>query len=704
MNSRSAHPRRILRLAPRLKARTAVRASWLVWPLSLLSSAMALVSVSLAVLNGRSLSEMVVDEIIVTIAILALAFSITGALIATHRPGNPVGWIFCAAALCQALIIFSEEYATYTLLTRPGSLPLGAAASWLKEWIWAPGLGLILVFLPLLFPDGRLPGPRWRWVAWLGALSTGLISALYIVLLWPQRGPALMQPGGEAEQHIAPIVVRVTEMVAFPMMLIAGLGAVFSLVVRFRRTSGDERLQIKWFASASVLTLAFIVVYEEVPIATGGTYDVLFVALSLLVVPMIPVATGIAILRYRLYDIDLIINRTLVYGALTACVIGIYVLIVGYLGAFLRTNDNLAISLVATGIVAVLFAPLRDRLQRGINRMMYGERDDPYGILSRLGQRLKATIEPAAVLPTIVETVAEALKLPYAAIALAHDGRYSTVAEWGKPSGEPLVLPLTHGTETIGELILSPRAPGEAFDTNDRRLLDDLARQSEVAVHAVRLTRDLQRSRARLVTAREEERRRLRRDLHDGLGPQLATLTLKLDAARNQIPHQPAVAEALLAELKRQTQGAIAEIRRLVYDLRPPALDDLGLIPALREQATSYSHNRLTILIEAPEPLPSLPAAVEVAAFRIVQEALTNVVRHAGARTCRVSFSLGDELHLQVLDDGIGLPLEPRAGVGLQSMRERAAELGGTCRVEPGHGGGTRVLASLPLSTGGVTL
>jgi signal transduction histidine kinase len=226
------------------------------------------------------------------------------------------------------------------------------------------------------------------------------------------------------------------------------------------------------------------------------------------------------------------------------------------------------------------------------------------------------------------------------------------------------------------------------------------------------LTTDLQRSRERLVTAREEERRRLRRDLHDGLGPQLASLTLKHDAARNLLPQDPQAVDALLAELKGQTQEAISDVRRLVYDLRPPALDELGLVSAIREQAAKYGYllggsesgagqkHGLGFSVEAPESLPPLPAAVEVACYRIAQEAIANVSRHSKARTCRVRLSVdGDEreMKLEITDDGVGLPADRRAGVGSVSMRERAEELGGICVTERVPAGGTRVLARLPL-------
>jgi signal transduction histidine kinase len=413
-------------------------------------------------------------------------------------------------------------------------------------------------------------------------------------------------------------------------------------------------------------------------------------------------------LRYRLFDIDIIINRTLVYGALTVIIVGVYVLVVGILGTLLHASGNVLISLLATGVVAVLFQPLRARLQRLVNRLMFGERDDPYAVLSRLGRRLEATLALETILPMIVETVAQALKLPYAALALKQGEAFSITASYGLPQDRPLILPLVYHTETIGQLLLGPRAPGDAFTAADRRLLEDIARQAGVAVHAVRLTADLQHSRERLVTTREEERRRLRRDLHDGLGSTLAALHLQAGAIRTLMQRDLAAADTEVLDLQAEIRAAITDIRRLVYALRPPTLDELGLVGAIRQYAAQYdTPNRSTgepgsdlrVAVEAPEQLPALPAAVEVAAYRIAQEALTNVARHAQARSCSVRLSLpGDrDLQVEVSDDGVGLPEEPRAGVGLLSMRERAEEVGGTCVVEPAPGRGTRVLVKLPL-------
>ncbi len=403
--------------------------------------------------------------------------------------------------------------------------------------------------------------------------------------------------------------------------------------------------------------------------------------------------------RRHLADIRLLINRTLVYGALTAIVVGIYVAVVGYLGLwFEEETHHLAISLFATGLIALIFQPLRTYLQRGVNRLMYGERDDPYAVLSRLGRRLEAALAPEAVLPSMVETVAQALKLPYVAIACKQDEEMVVVAAYGSTVNGPLALPLIYRGEIIGQLLLAPRRPGESLTTADWRLLQSIAHQAGVAAHAVRLTADLQRSRERLVMAREEERRRLQRDLHDSLGPVLASLPLKLDAAHNLLGRDPAQASALLLELKTQTQATLIDIRRLVYDLRPPALDQLGLVTAIRQHAAAYHPaNGLQITLEAPDQLPPLPAAVEVAAYRIVQEALTNVAAHASAHSCLIRFRLDHDLCLEIRDDGVGLPKEGRLGVGLASMRERATELGGSCIIEPAPCGGTQVVARLPL-------
>jgi signal transduction histidine kinase len=552
---------------------------------------------------------------------------------------------------------------------------------------------VLLIFLVLaLFPNGRFV-PRWTSFMVIGF---GVIRTLS--LLFP---PMRLHTG----------IQQLADAFWF-----AGLACLLGAqLYRYRRASSQvERQQTKWVIFAIVTIVVFtvglafpFVLSSFVPkLSPGSLYSLLMMLVFPAVVLLLPLSLSIAVLRYRLWDIDLIINRTLVYGLLTASVIGIYILVVGTLGTLLQAQGNFLIALLAAGLIAVLFQPLRLLLQRGVNRLMYGERDTPGKVISRLGQRLETTLAPDAVLPTIVETVAQALKLPYAAITLKQGGEFVAAASYGQTQKEGLVrLPLVYQNEQIGELLLAPRAPGETFSSADHALLGDLARQAGIAASAVRLTTDLQRladelqhSRTQLVTTREEERRRLRRDLHDGLGPALGSLTLQLDTVRNLFKSDPTAADALLVDLKAQVQTAITDIRRLVYELRPPTLDELGLVSALREQVTRYRKPGLFIRLNAPEYVPPLPAAVEVAIYRITQEALTNVLRHANAQHCELSLEVDDHICLEVRDDGQGLPADYRAGVGLTSMRERAAELGGTCAIEPVDAGGTRVFIRLPLS------
>ena len=334
--------------------------------------------------------------------------------------------------------------------------------------------------------------------------------------------------------------------------------------------------------------------------------------------------------------------------------------------------------------------------------MMYGERDDPVTVFTQLGEMMEATSSPKAMLSGLVETIAQTLKLPYAAIELGTGTEVEDVAVYGSPVGKEIRFSRVYQAEQIGSLVVSQRRVAEEFSQTDQELLENIASQTGAAAYAAQLNYKLQRSRARLVTAREEERRRIRRDLHDELGPQLASQTLIVEALEKRMQNDPESAAHLLGELKKHTQSAVQDIRRLVYDLRPPALDDLGLVSAIREAVATYHQSGVSCTIEAPDPMPDLPAAVEVATYRIIQEAVTNVVRHAEAEHCtvRIEFSelTGDaQLCITVEDDGVGIPLQKRAGVGLQSMKERAAELGGECIIEPRPQGGTRVFAQLPL-------
>jgi signal transduction histidine kinase len=609
--------------------------------------------------------------------ILALVCCAVAALIVWHRPNDRIGLL---GSLYLVLFSLTNSPQMHAVATAYPSLALPANLSLLL-------LVMFLVAFSFVFPDGQVV-PHW---ARIPILVYGATATLMFLL----TGASIAQnPPGWLGM----------------MLLGGGITGIAAQIYRYFWVSDSlQRQQTKWVvlgvSGAIVTTLVFAFIGPMLPSIGGSdpdpSYDLTGTTGIVLTSLFVPLTLGLAILHYRLWDIDVVVNRTLVYGTLTAGLVGLYLLVVNGFGALVQARIHLPISLLATALVAVLFAPLRGRLQSAVNRLMYGERDDPYRVLIRLGERVGAALTPEAVLPTIAETVAHAMKSPYAAITLRQADVPATSSSQGAFSATSLRLPLEYRGETVGELLVAPRGPGEDFSPADRGQLEDLARQIGPVAHAVRLTADLQLSRERLVTAREEERRRLRRDLHDGLGPQLAALTLKIETIRNRFAKDRGL-DAALVDLTERTQTALSDIRSLVYALRPPALDELGLLAAVQQGAEQYSQHGDTgihITVHPPESLPPLPAAVEVAAYRIVQEALANVVRHSGACTCRISVSL-DSLHhvlrLEIVDDGRGLPVPHRTGVGLVSMRERAEELGGFWSVASPPCGGTIVTVELP--------
>ncbi|HEY5573990.1 MAG TPA: histidine kinase, partial [Anaerolineales bacterium] len=562
-----------------------------------------------------------------------------------------------------------------------------------------PGFVPFSLLLFAVFPDGRFV-PRWtRWAVLAAFL------AIPFALFWTSRYT-------RSPVDFSQPVVLISTGVVIVLAAAVWLSTLYAQIYRYRNVStAEQRQQTKWVVYGTgvwlslqmILTVPWVYSFSLPPgtpfpwwLAAAGLLWVLFLA-------VIPVTLTIAVMRYRLFKIDIIINRTLVYGALTASVVAMYALLVGALGVLLHAQGNLIISLLATGLVAVLFQPLRARLQRGINRMMYGERDDPATVFARLGDLLEASASPQETLPGLVRTIGQTLKLPYAAIELGKDGDRGVAAAYGIPSVNYERFALVYQSELVGSLVVAYRSQGEEFTQADRQLLENISHQAGAVAHAVHLTNELQRSRLRLVTAREEERRRLRRDLHDELGPQLASQALIIDALEKRLRQDPVSASRLLEELKKQSQRAVQDIRQIIYDLRPPALDDLGLVGAIREILAGYQRSGVSFHFQATEDMPPLPAAVEVATYRIIQEAATNVIRHAKAKSCSVRINYhnldeGSELRLVIADDGIGLQKERHNGVGLNSMRERAAELGGDFKIASLGEGGTRVSVRLPIT------
>jgi signal transduction histidine kinase len=417
---------------------------------------------------------------------------------------------------------------------------------------------------------------------------------------------------------------------------------------------------------------------------------------------VIGVALAIAVLRYRLFDIELVINRALVYATLTAGVIAVYVLVVGYLGWLFHTEANLALSLIATGIIAVGFAPAQQLVQRSVNRLLYGEREEPYHVLTRLGQQLETAAAPSAVLAQAAETVGRALKLPYVAIAHQEQDRPRLLAVYGQAPANVTHVPLTYAGAAVGTLIVAPRDPYAPLSPADQRLLTELARPIGVVAHAAALGARLEHARLRLVTERGEARRRLGSDLHDRIGHQLTGVTRQVEQALRVARDDPARMQILLADINQQLVAVTGQVRDLAHQLFPPELAVLGLIEAIRERALAHTH--LAVQMVAPQPLPELPAEIEAAVYAITLEALTNVDKHAGASRCTIriqivadgTWQVGRQLELVICDDGAGLPAGGTQGLGLLSMQARAAEVGGTCRIESPPRQGTSVVVRIP--------
>lgn len=565
-----------------------------------------------------------------------------------------------------------------------------------------PLLNRLLVFLlsigtllfVFLFPDGKFV-PKWaRWVAFV----------------W------LIMQFGDVFFPETPLSLHT---LSYPLAIILNttftLCAVGALIWRYRvHANPVQRQQIKWItAGALLLALNYALdytVFEIYPAVTseyliatreqGVLWELIQDTLWYISQTVFAICIGLAVFRHRLWDIDAILSRTLVYGTLTVLIIALYVLIVGGVGALFHTQTTAVNGLVATGIIAVLFQPLRDRLQHAVNRLLYGDRDDPAAVFTRLAYQLQTTDTRAAILPNLAHTIAQTLKIPYAAIQTNPETQ--PAAAWGERRDLAQHIPLIYRNETVGDLLVAPRSPHEQFNQHEQTLLSAIAALTATTVRAVQMWDELQQSRQRIITTREEERRRLRRDLHDGLGPALASLPLKVDAAIDLFDLDRDTSIRLLGEVKRQAQQLVGDVRQVVNDLRPPALDELGLVEAIRG-AVAHLHNHtspLQIRLDADAVPRNLPAAVEAASYRIVMEAVTNVVKHAHAQHCEITLKLLQapaQLQITVEDDGDGLAEQVRANVGLRSMRERAEELGGTFHIALRSSGGTCVSVALPL-------
>jgi two-component system, NarL family, sensor kinase len=611
-----------------------------------------------------------------------LSIVLIGSTAASAAPRNPVGWLLLACGVSIPLAVGSYVY-SHAAIDDHAALAGGSMAAWLDGWPWTPALTLVPTVGLLMFPDGHASSRRWRWllmVAWV-VLAAQLVNELFAphLLDYPHRHNPTALPGaaGSVADGLGATIVAVPVIVTL---------AAWSVHQRFRRADSETtRAALRILTPAGWLIAASWWSCGAVILLTGNSDDALIPELG--GVAVLAITAWIATRRYGLFDARQVINRGLVYAALSVIVLGIYLTAAAAVDLIVSSAVGGAVAAMAAVLCAV---PLRVGLQRAADRLVYGLRGDPYAALEQLGHRLADAVEPEAVLPDVVASIRHALRLPYVRLELMR----SVVESGGAASGAESFRLMFAG-EQVGLLLAGHRDSEPEFTASEPRLLAALASQLAPAAHAVSLIDDLRSSRERLVSATEEERRRIRRDLHDGVGPGLAGVVLGLHRARRQLETDPRSAAQQIEVLTAQTQEAINDVRRLVYDLRPPALDELGLVEALAEQARRLG----PITVTGPHPLPALPAAAEVAAYRIAVEAMTNVVLHAGAAPfpAAVQISIDGCLQLEVRDSGAGLPPDYRAGVGILSMRERAAELGGVCTIEAVDPHGTVLRASIPL-------
>ncbi|EFC79447.1 sensor histidine kinase [Parafrankia sp. EUN1f] len=668
------------------------------------SAVLAAATVALVVVADASGSNGDVDEWV--FGWLTPGFIVPGLVLARRRPDLAIGWMFLVAGVTTALTGAGAGYADAALAR---GWPAADWGLWVASWAWQPHLALGAVAL-FLFPDGHVAARRWRWAATVPLVLTTLAIVLAVIrpgviLITPDR------PDGTPTGLVNPVGLGFgleggQEHLRSAGSLLAAAGSVsllvasVSVVVRFLRARGARRRQLGWVAATQVLDPVILLTIYVVPSSVGPVVAGVQTFLQQAVV-------AAAIMRWRLYGIDVVVRRSLLAAGLLTAALGTYAAVVAVVGAAVRTTGPVVSAVGATAAVFA-FGPLSVTIRAWVNRLFYGRRDDPYAVVASMSHRLSQAPGPDDGLRALTETLTSTLRVPFAAVVtpagdvLARSGLDSEADSRDGSQADAVELPLDHHGERVGALRVGRRRGEDAFAHTEHVLLADVARQVGAAVHAVTLLHDLRVARQRLVLAREDERRRLQRDLHDGLGPQLTAVILKIDAARNRIGSDPSLADRLLVETRAETRAAVDDIRRLVYALGDPTLEAIGLVAALRDAASRLQRGSDTLTIDiVTDPggdLGRLPAAVEVAAYRVVTEAITNAVRHGKARRCTVTVRLRRDLHLQIVDDGRGLAADWKAGVGVRSIQERSAELGGHSEIGPAPGKGTLVAVILPLN------
>jgi signal transduction histidine kinase len=626
-----------------------------------------------------------------------LLFPGVGLLLALKRPRNSIGWIMLGIG--QAIAAPFGSYARYALLARHGALPGGPLAAALDGPTWIPLIGLAGIFLILLFPDGHLPTPRWRWFARAAAASMAVsMAAIFLAPGKFESFPKVANPYG----------VRGVDVLFLTILLIpvAIVGAALSLILRYRRSRGIDRLQLKWLAAAAIVVASIYLVVEPLSAAVGlptpswllGLQD-----LALLTFGLIPLAIGFSVLKYRLFDIDLVINKTLVFATLAVFITAVYVAVVVGVGAAVGGVGNPLLSAAAAAVVALAFQPARRRAQRLADRLVYGERATPYEVLSAFSDRLAGAYANEDLLPRMARILAEGTGAATAAVWLRSGGELHPAAAWpvevavgATVSADALpddMVPVRHQGELLGALSVEKK-PGENLGVTEQKLVADLAAQAGLVLRNVTLIEDLKASRLRLVAAQDAERRKLERNLHDGAQQQLVALSVKARLAQSFAGKDPARADEMLAGLQSDISDALETLRDLARGIYPPLLADKGLVAALEAQARRST----TPVSVVADNFGRYGQDVEAAVYFCCLETLQNVTKYASASQVKIRLSDGaGSLTFEVNDDGVGFDVVATTyGTGLQGMADRLAALEGHLDISSTPGGGTKVIGRIP--------
>jgi signal transduction histidine kinase len=660
------------------------------------------------VLGFLARGEEPADWFSIAILIPMIGFASVGALIATRHPRNPIGWLFSAIAFGVVLLGFREGYVVYALFTSPGSLPGATVVAWLGSWF--PLLVITTIpFVFLLFPDGSPPSRRWRVVGWIGLLGTSLVVLGNIVVPGRLGGFSLgrihiANPTGlEGLRGMADGVITAGAL----CVVVAGVASVIALVLRFRRARGEERQQLRWLAYIASATATVPLIGIASVIAGVDLGKIVFPVFFLLLLVGIPMASGIAILKYRVLDLDIVIKKTVVFGAVVVLITAVYLAVVVWVGPRVGGGGSGVASLVATVIIVLAFQPVSRWARRLADRLVYGERATPYEVLSGLSDRLGASYSTDDVLPRLVQILAAGTGATQARVWLRVGPGLRCAAGWPSDPDEAMAdvrlagddLPefpgmdhafaVRHQGELLGALTVAV-PPSDPLTPSQEKLLHDLAAQAGLVLRNVRLVEDLRASRQRIVAAQDERAKALERNLHDGAQQQLVALAVKVRLMESLISKDPEKATAIAREVGADAGDALENLRDLARGIYPPLLADKGLVAALEGQA-----RKAAIPTDVRvENVGRYAQDVETAVYFCTLEALNNVVKYAGATRAEVRLAqTNGELTFEVVDDGNGFdPSETGYGTGLQGMADRLDALGGTLEVRSAPGAGTTII------------